>query len=80
MSETPSSNLSKSQQSAIRRVADKYNKRTVEADDLRRQLDGLVLEARASDPPGTFREIAALASRSIAWVQGSLARSQKRSQ
>lgn len=64
------------QASALKRLAAKYNTRTSEADDLRLQLDDLVLEARAAG--GTFREIAALAGRSIAWVQGSLQRSQNR--
>lgn len=75
MAETKSS-LSTQQAGAIKRLASKYNTRTSEADDLRVQLDGLVLEARAAG--GTFREIASLASRSVAWVQGSLQRSQTR--
>ena len=68
--------LSSQQVTAIKRLAGKYNTRTSEADDLRVQLDGLVAEARAAG--GTFREIAALANRSVAWVQGSLQRSQGR--
>lgn len=70
------SNLSSQQAGAIKRLASKYNTRTSEADDLRAQLDILVVEARAAG--GTFREIAALANRSVAWVQGSLQRSQSR--
>lgn len=65
------------QATAIKRLAGKYNTRTAEADDLRVQLDALILDARAAG--GTFREIAALANRSVAWVQGSLQRSQDRS-
>lgn len=61
----------------VKRIASKYNTRTAEADDLRVQLDAAVLAARESGV--TFREIASLASRSIAWVQGSLERSRKRS-
>ncbi len=70
------SKLSAQQAGAIKRLASKYNTRTSEADDLRVRLDGVVLEARAAG--GTFREIAALASRSVAWVQGSLQRSHSR--
>lgn len=62
---------------AIKRVAAKYNKATGEADRLREELDELVLEARGI-PGGTFRVIASLADRSVAWVQGSLERSQNR--
>ena len=68
--------LSTQQAGAIKRLASKYNTRTSEADDLRLQLDAVVLEARTAG--GTFREIAALANRSVAWVQGSLQRSQGR--
>lgn len=59
----------------LKRLAGKYNTRTAEADDLRIQLDVLVAEARAAG--GTFREIATLADRSVAWVQGSLERSKR---
>jgi hypothetical protein len=76
MTKTTSS-LSAQQAGAIKRLAGKYNTRTKEADDLRVQLDQLVAEARASG--GTFREIAALANRSVAWVQGSLQRTESRS-
>lgn len=76
MSTLTTPNLSTQQAGAIKRLASKYNTRTSEADDLRVQLDDVVLEARAAG--GTFREIAALASRSVAWVQGSLQRSQSR--
>lgn len=61
---------------ALKRLAAKYNARTREADELRVQLDDLVLDAR--DNNGTFREIATLAGRSVAWVQGSLERSKNR--
>lgn len=61
---------------AIKTLAGKYNTRTAEADDLRVQLDALVLAARVAG--GTFREIASLANRSVAWVQGSLERSKNR--
>lgn len=61
---------------ALKRLAAKYNSRTREADELRVQLDELVLAARNS-PGGTFRTIATLADRSVAWVQGSLQRSEK---
>lgn len=71
------SNLSPQKARAIKNLANKYNTRTAEADALRIQLDGLVFDAR--DEGGTFREIAALASRSVAWVQGSLERSKNRS-
>lgn len=70
------SGLSPQKATAIKRLAAKYNARTKEADELRVQLDGLVLDARDDD--GTFREIAALANRSVAWVQGSLERSRNR--
>lgn len=70
------SGLSTQQVGAIKRLASKYNTRTSEADDLRVQLDALVVEAREAG--GTFREIAALANRSVAWVQGSLQRSQNK--
>lgn len=70
------SNLPPKQALALKRLAAKYNSRTREADALRADLDELVLEARNSD--GTFREIATLADRSVAWVQGSLQRSQNR--
>lgn len=61
----------------LRRLANKYNTRMAEADSLREQLDALVVSARAAG--GTFREIAALADRSVAWVQGSLERSKSSS-
>ena len=64
------------QASALQRLASKYNTRTAEADDLRVQLDSLVVDAREAG--GTFREIASLANRSVAWVQGSLERSKSR--
>ncbi len=60
---------------ALKRLAGKYNLRMAEADDLRPQLDALV--AAAKEAGGTFREIAALAERSVAWVQGSLERTKK---
>lgn len=75
--ETKKSNLSVQQSGALKRLASKYNTRTSEADDLRVQLDELVAAARESG--GTFREIAALAGRSVAWVQGSLERTKNRS-
>lgn len=71
------SSLPSQQASALKRLAAKYNSRTREADELRVQLDDLVLAARSSG--GTFREIATLADRSVAWVQGSLQRSENRS-
>lgn len=60
---------------ALKRLAAKYNARMAEADNLREQLDAQVVVARGSG--GTFREIATLAGRSVAWVQGSLERSGK---
>lgn len=75
MAETQT-NLSPKEANALRRLADKYNRLTNEADEVRTQLDGLVFAAR--DSGGTFREIAALATRSVAWVQGSLERTEKR--
>lgn len=71
------SKLSAKDATELKRVAAKYNARMSEADDLRSQLDVLVANAKASG--GTFREIAALASRSVAWVQGSLERTRKAS-
>lgn len=68
--------LSSQQTAALKRLASKYNTKTAEADALRSQLDGLVLAAKNSG--GTFREIATIANRSVAWVQGSLQRSQGR--
>jgi hypothetical protein len=65
------------QANALKRLAGKYNTRTAEADQLRSELDALVLEAR-NTPGGTFRAIADLADRSVAWVQGSLERSKNR--
>lgn len=70
------SSLPAKQANDLKKLAAKYNARTSEVDTLRVQLDGLVLSARESG--GTFREIAALADRSVAWVQGSLQRSQSR--
>jgi CHASE3 domain sensor protein len=61
------------QATALSKLAEKYNKKTSEADALRAELDVAVAEARANK--GTFREIATLANRSVAWVQGSLERS-----
>lgn len=75
VAETKSSLPSK-QATALKRLAGKYNTRTAEADALRVELDALVLAAREAN--GTFREIATLADRSVAWVQGSLQRSQNR--
>lgn len=68
--------LSTKQADALKRLAAKYNKVTSEANSLRTELDSLVLNTRAAG--GTFREIALLANRSVAWVQGSLQRSQDR--
>lgn len=70
------STLPPKQATELKRLAAKYNSRTREADELRVQVDEKVLEAR--DSGGTFREIATLADRSVAWVQGSLQRSQNR--
>lgn len=70
------SSLTTKRAGEIKRLASKYNTRTAEADDLRVQLDAVVVAAR--DEGGTFREIAALANRSVAWVQGSLERSKSR--
>lgn len=64
------------QANAVKRLADRYNTRTTEVDSLREELDKVVLDAREAG--GTFREIAALANRSVAWVQGSLQRSQSK--
>lgn len=75
MAETKS-NLPPKQARALKVLAGKYNTKTAEADHLRVQLDELVLAAR--DAGGKFREIASLASRSVAWVQGSLERSKNR--
>lgn len=69
------SKLASKDATALKRLAGKYNTRTAEADLLRKQLDALVASARAAG--GTFREIAILADRSVAWVQGSLERSKK---
>jgi hypothetical protein len=66
--------LPSQQANALKRKAEKYNKRTAEVDALREEVDDAVFEARKAG--GTFREIAALANRSVAWVQGSLQRSQ----
>lgn len=65
--------LSPKRAAALERLAAKYNKKTNEVDALRAELDVAVREARGEG--GTFREIAALANRSVAWVQGSLQRS-----
>lgn len=70
------SNLSPKQASDLKKLATKYNTKTSEVDALRAQLDDQVLAAR--DSGGTFREIASLAARSVAWVQGSLERSNRR--
>lgn len=70
------SSLPPKQANDLKKLAARYNTRTSEVDALRAQLDALVLAAR--DAGGTFREIAALAERSVAWVQGSLQRSQSR--
>jgi hypothetical protein len=67
------SRISQRDATALKRLAGRYNTRMAEADDLRLQLDELVAIAKESG--GTFREIAALADRSVAWVQGSLERS-----
>jgi CHASE3 domain sensor protein len=66
--------LPSKQATALKRLAEKYNKSTSEVDALREELDAVVLRAREAG--GTFREIASLANRSVAWVQGSLQRSQ----
>jgi hypothetical protein len=60
---------------ALKRLAGKYNTRMAEADSLRTQVDAAVAVAR--NEGGTFREIAALANRSVAWVQGSLERTKR---
>lgn len=73
----PKSSLTAKQARTIKVIAGKYNTKMAEADTLRAQLDAVVLEARV-DGGGTFREIAALANRSVAWVQGSLERSKNR--
>lgn len=70
------SSLTAQQSTALKRLAGKYNTRTAEADQLRKELDALVLGAREAGV--TFREIATWANRSVAWVQGSLQRSQDR--
>lgn len=64
------------QAAELKRLAAKYNARTEEAGNIRAELDELVLQARESG--GTFREIATLANRSVAWVQGSLQRTKNR--
>lgn len=71
------SSLSPQKARALQRLAGKYNTRMAEADDLRVQLDVLVADAK--DEGGTFREIASLADRSVAWVQGSLGRTKNAS-
>lgn len=65
------------QATALKRLAEKYNKKTEEVDALRAELDAVVAQAR-TEGGGTFREIATLANRSVAWVQGSLQRSQEK--
>jgi hypothetical protein len=70
------SSLPAQKAAALKRLAVKYNSCTQKADELRVQLDAVVQEAK--DSGGTFREIATLAERSVAWVQGSLQRSQNR--
>lgn len=64
------------QANVLKRMAGKYNARTAEVDQIRVELDKVVRDSR--DAGGTFREIASLAERSVAWVQGSLQRSQRR--
>jgi hypothetical protein len=59
----------------LKRLAGKYNTRMAEADSLRVEVDDAVAVAR--NEGGTFREIAALADRSVAWVQGSLERTKR---
>ena len=67
--------ISPKQARLLKNLASRYNTKTAEADQLREQLDAVVLDARNN---ATFREIAAISNRSVAWVQGSLARSEKR--
>lgn len=68
--------LPRKQAAEFKSLASKYNTYMSKADELRASLDELVLQARNAG--GTFREIAALADRSVAWVQGSLERSKNR--
>jgi len=70
------SNLTAKQARTLKVLAGKYNTKTAEADALRSQLDVLVFEAR--NEGGKFREIANIADRSVAWVQGSLERTKKK--
>jgi hypothetical protein len=70
---TPSS---KQITASLKRLAAKYNARTDEVDQLRAELDALVYQAREAG--STFREIATLADRSVAWVQGSLERTKNK--
>lgn len=72
---TVASKLPAKDATALKRLAGKYNTRTAEADAYRAQLDALVAEAKGKG--ATFREIATLADRSVAWVQGSLERTKK---
>lgn len=67
------SQIPKQVAATLKRQASKYNARTAEVSRLRAELDEAVAAAREGG--GTFREIAALAERSVAWVQGSLERS-----
>jgi hypothetical protein len=69
--------LTAAQARTLKSLAAKYNAATAKADELRAKLDDVVFETRNS-PGGTFRAIAELADRSVAWVQGSLERSEKR--
>lgn len=67
--------LTPQQVADLRRKAGKYNRLTDEVDKTRGELDGLVSGARGSG--GTFREIASICGRSVAWVQGSVERSKR---
>lgn len=66
--------LTPKQANDLKRLAGKYNRQTNEVDATREELDVVVAKARAAG--GTFREIATLADRSVAWVQGSLQRTE----
>lgn len=70
------SRLSDKQANALKRKVAKYNTRTAEVEALRPEVDAAVREAIESG--GTFREVAEISDRSIAWVQGSLQRSQNK--
>lgn len=66
--------LSKAQlMTRLGRRFEKYKKLQAEAKAMRPELDAMIQDALAAG--ATYRDVAAVCGRSLAWVQGSVARS-----